>query len=66
MKKVFINSIASISTQKTFDNSEFLDELIDHEDQVINVVNPNYKDYIPPAAARRMSKGINLKDQLYV
>ena len=60
MKKVYINSIASISAQKTFDNSAFLDELIDHEDNVINVVNPNYKEYIPPAAARRMAKGIKM------
>jgi len=60
MKKVYINSIASISAQKTFDNSEFFNELIDHDAQVINVVNPNYKDYIPPAAARRMAKGIKM------
>lgn len=60
MKKVYINSIASISAQKTFDNSEFFNEVIDHDAQVINVVNPNYKDYIPPAAARRMAKGIKM------
>ena len=60
MKKVYINGIASISAQKTFDNLEFLNALIDHESQTINVVDPNYKDYIPPAAARRMAKGIKM------
>ena len=60
MKKVYINSIASISAQKTFDNNAFLNEIIDHEDHVIHVINPNYKDYIPPAAARRMAKGIKM------
>ena len=60
MKKVYINSIASVSAQKTFDNSDFFNEFIDHDAQVINVVNPNYKDYIPPAAARRMAKGIKM------
>jgi 3-oxoacyl-(acyl-carrier-protein) synthase len=60
MKKVYINSIASITPQKTFDNSEFLDELIIHEDQVVFAVEPVYKDYIPPAAARRMAKGIKM------
>jgi 3-oxoacyl-(acyl-carrier-protein) synthase len=60
MKKVYINGIASISAQKTFDNSEFLNALINHEAQTINVVDPNYKDYIPPAAARRMAKGIKM------
>ncbi len=42
------------------EKAEFLDELIDHEAQVINVVSPNYKDYIPPAAARRMAIGIKM------
>ncbi|GGG35507.1 beta-ketoacyl synthase N-terminal-like domain-containing protein [Bizionia arctica] len=60
MKKVYINSISSITAQKTFDNSEFLDEVIIHEDQVIFAVEPVYKDYIPPAAARRMAKGIKM------
>ncbi|MBU2951267.1 beta-ketoacyl synthase chain length factor [Tamlana agarivorans] len=60
MKKVYINSTASISAQKTFDNAEFLSEFIDHEGVVIPVVNPNYKDFIPPAAARRMAKGIKM------
>ena len=60
MKTVYINSIASISSQKTFDNSEFLNVFIDYEEHVINVVNPNYKDYIPPAASRRMAKGIKM------
>ena len=60
MNKVYINSIASISPQKTFDNSEFLDEVIIHENQVVFAVEPIYKDYIPPAAARRMAKGIKM------
>ncbi|MFL0353018.1 beta-ketoacyl synthase chain length factor [Xanthomarina sp. GH4-25] len=60
MKKVYINSIASISPQKTFDNSEFLNEVINHENQVVYAIEPVYKDYIPPAAARRMAKGIKM------
>ena len=60
MKTVYINSIASISAQKTFDNTEFLNEFVDYEDLVINAIEPNYKDFIPPAAARRMAKGIKM------
>ena len=60
MRKVYINSIASISTQKTFDNTNFLDEIIDYKDNVIFALNPDYKEYIPPAAARRMAKGIKM------
>ena len=60
MKKVYINSIASISPQKTFDNTIFLDEIIDYNNTVISAQDPDYKQYIPPAAARRMAKGIKM------
>lgn len=60
MKKVYINSIASISAQRTFDNTEFLNNVILHTETVLPVVNPNYKEFIPPAAARRMAKGIKM------
>lgn len=60
MKAVYINSVCSISSQKTFDNSEFLDEFISYEDTIIPVVNPNYKDFIPPAESRRMAKGVKM------
>lgn len=60
MKKVYINSVASISAQKTYDNSEFLEDIISHTETKLPVVNPNYKEFIPPAAARRMAKGIKM------
>lgn len=60
MEKVYINSIGSISAQKTFDNNDFLEEITTYEDNVIPVIEPNYKDFIPPAAARRMAKGIKM------
>lgn len=60
MTKVYINSIASISPQKTFDNNRFLDEIVDYNDTVIFALDRDYKQYIPPAAARRMAKGIKM------
>ncbi|HLV92106.1 MAG TPA: beta-ketoacyl synthase N-terminal-like domain-containing protein [Aequorivita sp.] len=60
MKKVYINSVASISPQKTFDNSVFLEEITEYNDNVITAFDPDYKQYIPPAAARRMAKGIKM------
>jgi len=60
MKKVYINSVASISAQKTFDNTQFLEDVCSYEEIVLPVVSPNYKDYIPAAAARRMAKGIKM------
>ncbi len=60
MKKVYINSVGSVSAQKTFDNSDFLEEVVYHDDNIIKVIDPDYKAYIPPAAARRMAKGIKM------
>lgn len=60
MKKVYINSVASISPQKTFENTTFLDEIIDYDASVIYAQDPDYKRHIPPAAARRMAKGIKM------
>ncbi len=59
-KRVYINSVGSVSAQKTFENDAFLTEITTHNDTTMSVINPNYKDYIPPAAARRMAKGIKM------
>ncbi|HPF96405.1 MAG TPA: beta-ketoacyl synthase N-terminal-like domain-containing protein [Mangrovimonas sp.] len=60
MKPVYIHSVASISAQNTVDETAFLDDLVFYEDNVLPVIDPNYKDFIPPAAARRMAKGIKM------
>ena len=57
---VYINSIGSVSAQKTFDDALFLEDVIRYNDTVLEIIAPNYKDYIPPAAARRMAKGIKM------
>lgn len=59
-KSVYINSVGSISVQKTFDNSEFLNEINSYNDTAARVINPDYKAYIPAAQARRMAKGIKM------
>lgn len=61
MKKlVYINSVGSVSPQHTLDNSTFLDDIVHYDDTVIRVIDPDYKSFIPPAAARRMAKGIKM------
>ncbi|MCX2678344.1 beta-ketoacyl synthase N-terminal-like domain-containing protein [Galbibacter sp. EGI 63066] len=60
MKNVYINSAASISPQNTLDNSAFLSEIVSYNDNVLPALSPNYKEFIPPAAARRMAKGIKM------
>ncbi|MEP6805691.1 MAG: beta-ketoacyl synthase N-terminal-like domain-containing protein [Flavobacterium sp.] len=58
MKRTYINGVGCISTQKTFD-TVFLEEAIPHTDEtVLAVISPVYKDYISPAASRRMAKGV--------
>ncbi|MGI9551890.1 MAG: beta-ketoacyl synthase N-terminal-like domain-containing protein [Aurantibacter sp.] len=59
-KSVYINSVGSVSPQHTLDSSIFLDKIVSHEDTVIRVIDPDYKAFIPPAAARRMAKGIKM------
>ena len=60
MKPVYIHSAASISAQNTVEGNSFLDDLVIYEENVISAIDPNYKDFIPPAAARRMAKGIKM------
>lgn len=60
MKNVYINSVGSVSAQNTTDEADFLKEIISYNDTTIPALNPNYKDFIPPAAARRMAKGIKM------
>lgn len=60
MKPVYIHSAASISAQNTVNGNSFLDDLVIYEENVISAIDPNYKDFIPPAAARRMAKGIKM------
>jgi 3-oxoacyl-[acyl-carrier-protein] synthase II len=60
MKKVYVNGVGSISAQKTFDTTAFLKEFENHESNTIHVINPNYKEYISPVAARRMEIGVKM------
>ena len=60
MKSVYINSVGSVSPQNTLDNSVFLDEIVNYEVTSLKVIDPDYKAFIPPAAARRMAKGIKM------
>jgi len=60
MSKCYINGVACISAQHTADNTRFLDEVVNYEKNIIHAIPPIYKDYIAPAAARRMAKGVKM------
>ncbi len=55
---VFINGAASISPQNSLDYNEFLKEMLVYEEEFLHSVKPNYKNYLKPIEARRMSKTV--------
>ncbi len=56
--KTYINGVGCISAQKTFD-TVFLEEAVHNQnDTILSIVAPVYKDFITPAAIRRMAKGV--------
>lgn len=60
MEKCYINGIGCVSAQNTFGGG-FLDEVeINTADNVLSVINPDYKAFISPGAIRRMAKGVKM------
>nr|WP_294934981.1 beta-ketoacyl synthase N-terminal-like domain-containing protein [uncultured Flavobacterium sp.] len=60
MKTCYINGVGCISTQDTFE-TEFLSETtINETENVLYANQPSYKEFIPPAAIRRMAKGVKM------
>jgi len=60
MKSCYINSIVSISAQKTFEGTFFFKEIIAHKSVTVNAIHPNYKNLINPISSRRMSTGVKM------
>lgn len=60
MSAVYINSAACISIQDTL-NENFSQNLKpENSVQIVKAIEPNYKEFIPPAASRRMSKTVKM------
>ncbi|TSA26822.1 MAG: hypothetical protein D4R67_07155, partial [Bacteroidetes bacterium] len=56
----YINGIGLISPQQTADPSLFLPEVMEYTTDFLTSVDPNYKAFIDPLAARRMSRLIKM------
>lgn len=56
----FINGIGLISPQQTTNPGVFLPEVMEYAVDFLRAVDPNYKAYINPLAARRMSRLIKM------
>ena len=52
----YINGIGILSPQKTFDNKEFLAEIIAYHENVLTCIAPDFKAYINPIQLRRLSR----------
>ena len=60
MSAVYINSIACISAQDTLNENFFENLQPQNSVQLLKAIEPNYKEFIPPAASRRMSKTVKM------
>jgi 3-oxoacyl-[acyl-carrier-protein] synthase II len=58
--EAFINGIGLISPQKTTEPGAFLSEVIEHKSDYLKCIDPDYKAFIDPLAARRMSRLIKM------
>ncbi|WP_027387022.1 beta-ketoacyl synthase N-terminal-like domain-containing protein [Chryseobacterium gregarium] len=60
MSGVYINSAACISVQDTLNDHFFQNLKPQYSPQVLKAIEPNYKEFIPPAMIRRMSKTVKM------
>lgn len=56
----FINGIGLISPQQTTNPDLFLPEILEYTADFLQAINPNYKEYINPITARRMSRLVKM------
>lgn len=58
MKPFHIHSAVCISAQDSFEGGEMI--LLETSEEKVNARHPNYRDFIPPAAARRMAPAVKM------
>jgi 3-oxoacyl-[acyl-carrier-protein] synthase II len=56
----YINGIGIISPQRTYNNDEFLPEILAYNENVLTCVTPEFKDYINPVQLRRLSRMLRI------
>lgn len=60
MKKIYIHSSCSISIQPSFRDDYFFDEITEYSENGIEIIAPDYKEFIPPMQLRRMGKSMRM------
>src|SRR5688572_5833011 len=59
-EKYYLNGVGVISPQRTFDNAEFLPEVITYDKNVLMSVVPDFKDYLTPIQLRRLNRMLRI------
>ncbi len=57
---VFITGVGCISPQNTIRNNTFLKDIVESESSFMQIINPNYHEFINPKLLRRMSKVVRM------
>ena len=60
MSAVYINSASCISVQDTLNDNILQNLTSGNSSNIIKAIEPNYKEFIPPAMIRRMSKTVKM------
>lgn len=60
MKKCYINGMGCVSAQDTYETSFLESVAVNTTENILYAIQPSYKELIPPAAARRMVKGVKM------
>lgn len=58
--KAYINGIGAIAPQETLDTDDFLDQPVSYDVNRLQIIKPNFRDYINPKVLRRMSKIVRM------
>lgn len=58
MKVAYINGLGSVSAQQSSETDFLENAIVNTTDTILAVQAPNYKDFIPPVALRRMAVGV--------
>src|SRR4051812_39866005 len=58
--EAYIKGTGIISPQKTFDTTDFLSEIVEHNSNSYKAIEPSYKDFLNPIMARRMARIIKM------
>tara|TARA_Y100000031_G_C8245779_1_gene397966 strand:+ start:828 stop:3137 length:2310 start_codon:yes stop_codon:yes gene_type:complete len=57
---VFIIGTGCVSPQNTIENDSFLEDIVETESKFLQIIKPNYREFIDPKLLRRMSKIVRM------